>query len=71
MKSLIVDLGWVSGPVTRKSDSSAVTSLAGHTGIGKVRHLDTRYVWLQEVIEQEGGKIRTVMGHIQTRERID
>ena len=30
------------------SDSSAAKGTAGRLGLGKLRHVDTRYLWLQE-----------------------
>jgi hypothetical protein len=47
MKSLIEDL-W--GPIglTIYSDASAERSIASRKGLGKVRHIETKYLWIQE-----------------------
>ena len=52
--SLLVDMGQ-QAKLTLHIDSTAAKAIAGRTGVGKVRHMDTRYLWLQEV--KKSGKI--------------
>ena len=55
LQSLAADLG-ISAPVHVKTDSSAAVGICNRTGIGKVRHLATGQLWVQEKIRN--GHIR-------------
>ena len=33
-------------------DSSAAKAIAGRIGLGKLKHLDKRYLWLQAMVRQ-------------------
>ena len=46
-QSLAKDLGWVLLIVVFV-DSSAAKSIASRIGLGKLRHLEVKYLWLQE-----------------------
>ncbi len=55
MQSVAADLGyelslrvWV--------DSTAARAVASRTGLGKVRHLEVRYLWVQEALK--GGRLQ-------------
>ena len=48
-QSLAADLGWSVG-LEMHTDSSAGKSIASRQGIGKVRHLDTKFLWLQQAV---------------------
>ena len=48
-QSLAADLGW-SVALDMHTDSSAGKSIASRQGIGKVRHLDTKFLWLQQAV---------------------
>ena len=50
--SFLRDLG-VGGCLTVWSDSSAARSVASRRGIGKVRHLQVRYLWAQEAVSSK------------------
>ena len=39
-----------------KTDSSAAHAMGSRRGVGKVRHIETRYLWLQEVVGR--GRLR-------------
>ena len=43
-------------------DSSSAKSIAGRIGLGKVRHMDVRYIWVQEVRNKGGIKIAKIRG---------
>ena len=49
IQALAADLGW-SWKVRMWVDSSAAKSIASRTGLGKVRHIEVRFLWLQEVV---------------------
>ena len=38
------------GPITLNTDSSAAKSFASRRGLGRMRHVETRHLWLQEEI---------------------
>ena len=48
--------------VVLRSDSSAALSIGGRQGLGKLRHLETGYLWLQDVLTQKRLSIRKVKG---------
>ena len=47
LQAYLRDLG-LDLPVKIKSDSSSARSFANRRGLGKQRHVQTRYLWLQE-----------------------
>ena len=47
VQSLLRDLG-VQSRVTILTDASAAIGMCKRTGVGKVRHLDTRLLWIQD-----------------------
>ena len=54
MQSLLADLG-LELPVVVESDSNSAKGTVSRIGLGKARHIQTRYLWLQE---------RVSMGHL-------
>ena len=61
MKSLIVDL-WGDVTLTVYSDASAGRSVAFRKGLGKMRHSETKYLWIQDVIKAGRIKLLKVKG---------
>lgn len=61
MESLAFDLGCKLG-VTLYSDASAGRSMAFRKGLGRVRHLETKYLWIQELIKDGRIKLLKVKG---------
>ena len=61
MRSLLDDLGWEAG-VRVHVDASAAKAMASRQGIGKVRHLEVRFLWLQEMVKQGRVKLAKVWG---------
>ena len=51
LESLLKDLGVEVKSVRLWQDSSAAIGMASRTGIGKVRHMETRFLWLQELVK--------------------
>ena len=60
-QSLAGDLGW-SVNLVMFTDSSAGKSIASRQGIGKVRHLETKYLWLQQAVFQKRLEVRKIKG---------
>ena len=49
MQSLARDLGWEKN-IVLWVDSAAAKSIASRKGVGRVRHLEVRHLWLQELV---------------------
>jgi len=63
MQSLMMDLGWQVSLVLR-TDSSAAKAISWRRGIGKVRHLDVRYLWVQQRLNDKLMHIGKVKGAV-------
>ena len=61
MRSLLADWGLEMG-VKILSDSSAARGHASKLGLGKMRHVQTRYLWIQERVQEGHIKILPVRG---------
>ena len=51
MKSLLADLG-VTAKVEIISDSTAAKGTASRIGIGKIKHLDVGFLWIQDLVKK-------------------
>ena len=60
-RSMAADLG-ENIKVVLRTDSSAALGIIGRQGLGKVRHLETGYLWLQDIVSQRRLAIRKVKG---------
>ena len=61
MVALMRDLGW--GPELRVHvDSSAAKSVASRVGLGKLRHLEVKFLWLQDAVRKKRLQLRKVRG---------
>ena len=60
-QSLMSDLG-VALPVVAWTDSSAALGIASRSGLGKLRHLETHTLWLQEKVRARAITVRKVRG---------
>ena len=60
-RSMAADLG-EDIKIVLRSDSSAALGIGGRQGLGKLRHLETGYLWLQDVLAQRRLSIRKVKG---------
>ena len=63
MRSLMADLG-VSASILLRVDSTSAKAIASRRGVGRVKHMETRFLWIQErvrkcdlVIKKVGGKV--------------
>ena len=61
MQSVMQDLGWKMR-VRLWADSSAAKSIASRFGLGRVRHLEVQFLWLQAVVRDRRLEIRKVHG---------
>ena len=46
------------------SDSSAAKGIVSRTGVGKIRHLDTKYLWIQNAVKKKQIEMRKVCGKV-------
>ena len=61
IQSNLVDLGVVCDLLIW-SDASAARAVAARRGLGKVRHLHTRFLWLQEAVAMKAVGLRCIHG---------
>ena len=61
LKAVAKDLNW-EFKIIVYVDSVAAKGIASRVGIGKVRHLEVRFLWLQEVVQHRDVQIRKVLG---------
>ena len=62
-QALLDDLG-VRLPVRIWTDSSATMGICGRQGLGKLRHVDTRTLWVQQRVRSGELEIRKVRGEV-------
>lgn len=62
-QSLMADLGWRLRPHLFV-DASAAQGMATRQGIGRVRHLDVRFLWLQQTVKSGDLRLSKVWGHV-------
>lgn len=60
-QSMLRDIG-MHATVTLHSDSSAARGIIHRAGLGKLRHLETRYLWLQSAVAKKRLQVRKVNG---------
>ena len=61
IQSLAADLGW-QVKVQLRVDSSAAKAMVSRSGVGKVRHLEVRYLWVQDALNRKRFELRKVPG---------
>ena len=61
MCSHLRDFGYEFGLLCN-SDSSAARAVASRKGIGRIRHLHTRYLWMQNQVSAGNLRLGTVKG---------
>jgi hypothetical protein len=59
----MADLG-VNLPVTAWTDSSAALGISSRSGLGKLRHLETHTLWLQEKVRTKAITVKKVWGEV-------
>ena len=60
-QALLEDLGW-SVPLHVWTDSIATLGICGRSGLGKLRHIDTRALWIQQRVKDASVELRKVKG---------
>jgi len=63
MQAIMRDLGWFC-KIRLLVDSSAAKSIASRTGLGKLRHLEIKFLWLQECVRRGKVVLSKVRGDI-------
>ena len=61
LQSLAEDLGWKT-EVQLWTDSSAAKAISNRRGLGKLRHVELKWLWVQDVVKEGRVKLRTVKG---------
>ncbi len=61
MQSFLNDLGW-HAEIQIRIDAGAARSMATRQGIGRVRHLQVRRLWLQALVKAGAVRIEVVNG---------
>ena len=49
-------------PSTSKTDSTAAVGMCSRTGVGKTRHIQVRWLWIQDAIRDKVVRLRKVRG---------
>jgi hypothetical protein len=63
LRNMLAELGiYVQGPIVLHSDSSAARSFASRRGVGKIRHLEVRHLWLQSEVSGQRIQLQRVAG---------
>ena len=60
--ALAVDLGLTRMPIEIATDSSAAKGIACRRGMGRVKHIETRCLWVQDLISSGKLRVRKVPG---------
>ena len=60
-QSMLRDLGFEAA-ITLFTDSSAARGIIHRAGLGKLRHLETGYLWLQSAVKSKRLQVRKVIG---------
>ena len=63
IRTMLAELGIVvCSPVCLYADSSAARCFVARRGVGRMRHLDVRHLWLQDAVARQEVQIRRVPG---------
>ncbi len=63
LQSLLKDVG-IAVPLRLWTDSSAAIGICSRQGLGKLRHLDTHTLWVQQAVRSKRVDLRTVDGKV-------
>ena len=61
IQSVMRDMGWET-VIRLWVDSSAAKSMASRIGFGRVRHMEVKFLWLQEAVKDRRVEVRKVHG---------
>ena len=62
LKAMLTDMG-MNPSLEVLTDASAAKGIASRTGLGKTRHIEVHYLWVQERIANKDLKLSKVWGH--------
>ncbi len=62
-QSMLKDLG-ISVPLRVWTDSSAAIGICNRQGVGKLRHLDTHLLWIQQAVRSRRVDLRKISGDV-------
>ena len=62
MQSLAEDLEW-KAEIRLWTDSSAAKDIGNRLGLGKLRHVELRWLWVQDLVKEGRVKLKTVKGN--------
>ena len=60
-QAMLADLG-ITAKIILYTDSSAARGIIHRAGLGKLRHLETGYLWLQAAVKAKRLQVRKVLG---------
>ena len=63
MQSIMSDLGWYP-TIHLWVDSSAAKAMASRTGLGKVRHMEVKFLWLQQALRDKKFRLYKIDGKL-------
>ena len=61
IRAVAADLGW-DVKVTCNLDSSAAKAMASRIGLGKTRHIEVLYLWVQDVVKNKWIMLKKIPG---------
>ena len=61
LQSIMKDLGWQAG-ARLWVDSSAAKSMSARIGLGKVRHMEVKFLWLQQAVKDRRIEVKKIPG---------
>ena len=61
LQSLMADLGW-NRPMRLWTDSASAKAISSREGLGKTRHIETKYLWVQRAVKHQRFVIAKVPG---------
>ena len=61
IQALAADLGWAVR-IRLCVDSSAAKAMASRSGVGRVRHMKVRFLWLQDVVKRKRLELKKICG---------
>ena len=62
VKAMLTDMG-ITPTLEVLTDASAAKGIASRTGLGKTRHIEVHYLWVQERIANKDMNLSKVWGH--------
>ena len=61
-RNALAEIGKANWPVEVGTDSSAAIGMCSRAGVGKVRHIATRWLWVQDAVREKQIRLKKVDG---------